>query len=102
MHDEDVGMIKIPHYSDMDSVLSQAEKDILEQWQLQERENSLTSTAGRIVSREESVVFCAGNHFAFPGLSQTVKLTSFGHSTASEGVKAKWSHLLEALKGPKK
>ena len=40
------GVVKLPHYSDMDAVLAQAEKDILEQWRLQERHEALTSTAG--------------------------------------------------------
>ena len=58
---------------------------------------------GRIVMKQESVVFCAGNHNAFPGLSQTVKLSDFGHATAAENIKAKWTHLLGAihLKNPK-
>jgi pyruvate kinase len=84
------------HYN-MESVLAQAERDILAQWEAQKTaagELRLTSTAGDCISHDDIVVFCAGLHNDFHGLSQTVKLSGFGQSIKQEEITRKWDRVI--------
>jgi pyruvate kinase len=91
----------VPKYSTLDQVLTQAEKDIMDQWKVQESGQDmevLTSTVGSIVEKGDIVVFCAGYHTQLTGLSHTVKVANFGELVHTEMIRSKWDLALSGIK----
>jgi pyruvate kinase len=88
---------EVPLHQNTDTILAQSERDILSQGEQQAREcgTEITSTAGPFLQIGDVVVYCAGSHPAFPGLSNSIKIAEFGNATKSLKAKERWQ---EAIK----
>ncbi|KAJ3016398.1 UNVERIFIED_CONTAM: hypothetical protein HDU68_012231 [Siphonaria sp. JEL0065] len=79
-----------PKLRHTDTILALTERDILES-------PSAKRTSLKI---GDAVVFCAGFHAPFPGLSNTIKMSRFGDAMRSERAHSMWSQSLARLDIP--
>jgi pyruvate kinase len=88
---------EVPLHQNTDTILAQTERDIIERGEQQAREcgPEITSTAGPFLQIGDVVVYCAGSHPAFPGLSNSIKIAEFGSAIKSLKAKERWQ---EAIK----
>jgi pyruvate kinase len=82
-----------------DTVLAQSERDIMDQSERQRKSNAveLTSTAGPFLEVGDVVVFCAGLHPDFPGLSSSIKISEFGNALRSIDAKRRWTKAIKNI-----
>ncbi|KAI8911527.1 pyruvate kinase [Gorgonomyces haynaldii] len=92
--------IRIPYHRNTDQVLAQFELDINNQSQRQldrTQGMDLTSTAGKVLNDGDTVVYCAGHHQDFPGLSTTIKLTEFGQALRTRRAQHLWDQAFASI-----
>ncbi|KAJ3044651.1 hypothetical protein HDV00_001579 [Rhizophlyctis rosea] len=75
-----------------DQIYAQTENDILA--------SEVNRTLG--IQQGDAVVFCAGYHLPWPGLSNTVKMARFGDAMRIVRVRGLWGEALEGAKAGKK
>ncbi|KAI9330363.1 pyruvate kinase [Zopfochytrium polystomum] len=71
-----------------DAILATTESDIM---------NSPSAKLTEL-NEGDSVVFCAGFHHPFPGLSNTIKMGKFGDSLHSQNAHRRWSDVIAAVR----
>ncbi|TPX33192.1 pyruvate kinase [Synchytrium microbalum] len=80
-------MVSIPLTRNTDTIYSQTEKDVI------------ASPSGQSIGLKtgDKIVFAAGYHSPYPGLSNTIKMARFGEAVRSEKTRAMWSQAATKL-----